>query len=132
MDGAVVDHEPVAGEEFVHAGERGVGCGHEAEGEVGLDRVVVELDRDEPAGEQALQLGGEQHEVIDLRPVERLDPEPVACEHGASGACIPNREPEHSPEPLDEAIVLGFVEVREDLGVATASEPVAVAFQPGA
>ena len=48
------------------AGERRQRARDEAEREVGVDRLVVELGVDEAAREHALQLGGEDEQVADL------------------------------------------------------------------
>jgi len=76
-----------------HRGERGQRRGHEAEGEIGVDRGVVEVGRDETARQQALQLGGEEQQAADARVVERLDPEAVAGRAAAAAPARPRRRP---------------------------------------
>ena len=56
---AVRDHEPLARLELAHAGERRPRAGEEAHRQVDVDRLVVEVGRDEAAREHALQLGAE-------------------------------------------------------------------------
>ena len=72
--------------------ERCVRRGHVAERQVGVDRVVVELDgASRPLGEQALELGGEHDESSVRRPVQRLDAEPVAGDDRAIDEACPTR-----------------------------------------
>ena len=60
------------------------GAGHEAERQVGGDRLGVERVVDQPAGDDALQLRAEDDDVVDDRVVERLDAEAVADQHAAA------------------------------------------------
>src|SRR6185312_12959494 len=92
----------------------------------GVDALVVELPRDETARNDALQLGGEEHEVVDDRVVERLDPEAVTRDHGAPLALVPHGGDELAAQVLAVALALTLVEVREHLGVAARAEGVAV------
>ena len=105
------------------------GTGEEAEGEVGVDRLVVELRLDQPAREHALQLRAEEDEIVALRPVERLHPEPVAGQHRPPPLPVPDRDRELAPQQLRIALPLALVQVRQDLGVAAAREPVPILLQ---
>ena len=78
--------EDAARLELLHRRERRRGRREEPEREVGVDRLVVEVGRDEPAREQALELGGEDEQVAADRVVERLDPEPVARDRRRAAA----------------------------------------------
>src|SRR5262249_55468593 len=97
----------------------------EAEHHVGVDRVVVEFGRDEAARKQALQLGGEDDQVAGLRVVHRLHAEPVARDHEAPLAPVPDRHAELPADVLGELRADLLVEVREDLRVAAALEAMA-------
>src|SRR5687767_8943960 len=88
--------QPMSRKQLLDSGERRVGSGEEAEREVGVDSLVVEARIDPAAREDALQLRAEDEEVVGDGVVERLDPEPVACEHRAPSLGVPDREPELS------------------------------------
>ena len=96
LDLAVLDDEDAARLELSHCGERRRRRREEAERQVGVDRLVVEVGRDEPAREEALELGREDEEVTADRVVDRLDPEPVSCDHATLACLVPDRDPEHS------------------------------------
>jgi hypothetical protein len=59
LDGAVLDHEDAAGLELLHSGQRCRRRREEPEREERVDRLVVEVARNEAAREQALELGRE-------------------------------------------------------------------------
>ena len=57
-----------------------------------------------------------------MGPVERLDPEPVTCEHRAAAARRPRPRARTFPRSRStKRVAVLLVEVREDLGVAAAS-----------
>jgi hypothetical protein len=120
---AALDHEPVPGRQLAHAGERRHRRREIAEGEVRGDRLVIEADLDHPARQQALELGSEHEPVAATGVVERLDPHPVASEHGAPAFGVDHRDRELASQVLGERVAVLLVEVREDLGVAAAVEP---------
>ena len=120
------DDERVARKQLSHAAQRRERRREEAEREIRVDRRVVELEVDEPRCEHALELGGEHEPISGRRIVERLDPEPVAREDGATASVVPDGDPEHPAELLRERVAVGLVEMRDDLGVAAAGEAVAV------
>ena len=102
---------------------------HVPEREVEVDRLEVELDVDEPAREDRLELRGEDDEIARACPVERLDPEPVTCQDGPPAALVPDRDAELPAEALREACAVPLVEVRQDLRVAAARERVPLALE---
>ena len=83
LDLAGLDHEPLTRQQLGDHRQRGLRRREEAEGEVHVDRLVVELGADEAAGEQGLELGCEEEQVAAARVVERLDAEAVAGDDGA-------------------------------------------------
>ena len=124
--GSAVDDEPVAGRELRDPGERGARRREVAEREVGVDCVVVELGRDEPAREDALQLRREHDHVARASPVQRLDTKPVARDDAGAAVRVPDGNRELAAEPLGEGGAVLLEQVRQDLGVAARCEPVAV------
>ena len=74
------------------------------EGEVGGERLGVDLPREAGLLEHRLQLRGERQLTVDEAVVERLDPEAVAGEQEAFAAVVPERDREHPPQPLDEGV----------------------------
>ena len=129
LDLAVLHDEDAARLELLHCGERRRRRREEAERQVGVDRLVVEVGRDEPAREEALELGREDEEVAADRVVDRLDPEAIAGYHAALPRLIPDRDAEHPAQLLCEHRPVLLVEVRQDLGVAAAREAVPAAPQ---
>ena len=129
LDRAVLDHEDAAGLELLHGGQRCRRRGEEPEREERVDRLVVEVARDEPAREQALELGREDERVAADGVVDRLDPEPVARDHTATANLVPDGDPEHPAQLLREHRPVLLVQVRQDLGVAAARKGVAAAPQ---
>ena len=99
---------------FEHAGKRRQRAGNEAERQVRVDRLVVELGADEPAREQALQLGREDEQVADDRVVQRLDAEPVARDHRAPLAARPRPRSPNLPRSCSANAVA--VRPRRDAG----------------
>ena len=110
--------------ELAHLAQRGRRRGEESEGEIGVDRLVVQLVPDQPGGEEALELGGEDEEVPGDRVVQRLDPQTVAHQDRAAAVAIPEDDAEHPAELLGERRAEALVEVRKDLGIATTVEAV--------
>ena len=113
----------MARQELRHASERRPGRGHVAERQIRVERFVVELRIDQAGGEQALQFRSEQEEAVGACVVERLDAEPVAGEHRAAPASVPDRDRELAAQQPHEVGALALVQVRDHLGVAAAREP---------
>ena len=55
-DGRRLDHETVAGRELLDSLEERSRTGNEAEGQVEIDRLQIEFDRDQPARQHCLEL----------------------------------------------------------------------------
>ena len=81
-------------------------CGYRVEREERLQRVRVDL-----ATGQGAQFGGKGKLALGRAVVERLDPEAVAYKHEPPPACVPDRNREHAPQPLGEAVAVLLVEV---------------------
>ena len=89
-----------------------------------LERVEVEV-----ALRQRVELGGERELPVDVAVVERLDPEPVACEHEPLAARVPDRDREHPAQPLREPEIPLLVGVDDRLGVRARAQRVPGALQ---
>src|SRR5207248_10871611 len=118
----LVRHEDVTGKKLRHADERCPRPGDESEGEIRVDRREVELRPDEPGGEEALQLGGEDEQIASLSVVQRLDPETVAGDNRPALALVPDGGGEHPPQRTGEELASAAVQMRNDLGVAPRRE----------
>jgi hypothetical protein len=107
-----------------------VGAGHVEEGEIGVDRFRRPRPIDRRIFEERLDLRAE-HEpaAAQLRVVDRLDADAIACEQQALPARIPDREREHAAEAFDAGIAPLLVPVDDHLGVGMGAEPVARALQ---
>ncbi len=127
-----LDDEPMPRQQLLDLSEDRPRSGDEAERQQQLDRLDVDLGRDEPRGEQGLQLGAEQQDVADLGEIERLDADVVAREQRPAATLVPDDEREHPVQALGRGVSRVLVERRQDLGVAGRREPVAAAFELGA
>src|SRR6185437_13162246 len=94
----------------------------------------VAVERRAPAGmrAQALQLRAEQQQLAELRPIERLDAEPVADEIEHALAPVPERHREHADEALDRRLDAPLRRRLDDhLGIAMAAEAAAERLELG-
>ena len=78
---------------------------------------------------QRLRLGGDRNPSPRRRPVERLDAEAVATEHGGLRPRVPDDEPPHPVESLDAARAKAEVRLEDYLGVGSRLELDAVRLQ---
>src|SRR5581483_6615740 len=95
-----------------------------------VDRRVVEVGLDEPAREQALELRCEDEQIAAGRIVERLDAEAIARDQAGSVSLVPDCQRELAAQPLGEGVARVLVEMRQDLRVAAAPEPVRAKLTP--
>ena len=106
--------------------DRGEGCvlaRHVTERQVIGDRLPV--DRAVGAErEKRRDLGGEREASRRLRCVERLDPEPVACEHKPPPPRVPEGDREHAAQLGEARGAVLLVQVRHRLHVAAPPERV--------
>jgi hypothetical protein len=91
--------------------------------------VEVEARREQAPRQQALDLGREGETLVCERVIERLDPEPVPCQHQLVLLLIPESHREHPAQPVDERGAPLLVEVDDRLGVACAREPMTACTQ---
>ena len=74
VDAPVLHDKRGAGRQLPNVAKRRAWAGHEAKAQVKVERFVVEVERNEPAREHALQLRREDHEVAGAGPVEGFTP----------------------------------------------------------
>ena len=82
------------------------------------DGRFVGLGLDQTALEDGFDLRAEHQTIADDRPVERLDPEPVARQQQSPPRPVPDRKREHAAEPLEGAISPLLVGVEDRFSVA--------------
>ena len=109
--------------------ERGARTGYEAERQERVDRLVVEVDGNEAAGQQALELRREDEQVADPRVVQRLDTEAVAHDHAAPPPSVPDPDPEHAAQVPRELEAVPRVQRRQHFRIAARAEREAVALE---
>ena len=82
--------------------------------------------------DERLELGSEDEPAFrQQRIVQRLDAEPVARQEQRFAVAVPQRESEHSAEPLDAILAPLLPRMDDDLGVALGPEDVAEARELG-
>ena len=70
---------------------------------------------------QRAQFGAEQQRAVEHRPIERLDPEPVAHQAQRAGLPVEQREGEHADKARDRLLRSPFDAGRQhDFGVGSA------------
>ena len=124
---SLLPDEQVPGRQLARSLEDRVGRGHEVEGEVGLERVQVDL-----AARQGAELRGEAKLAVFVPVVERLDAEAVARQDQPPLAPVPDRHGEHAAQARGEVESVLLVEVDDHLGVAVAREAVPLRLELGA
>ena len=122
----VLPDEQVPGRQLARLAEDREGRRDEVEGEVGLERVEVDL-----SSRQGAELRREAQLALFVPVVERLDAEAVAREHEPALARVPDRHGEHTAQAGGEVEPVLLVEMGDHLGVAVAREAVAGRHQLG-
>src|SRR5207302_7375094 len=123
-DGSVLPDEDVPRRKLADLAKDRQRRWNRVEREKRLERVEVDL----PTRQRA-ELGGKRQLSVDVTVVERLDPEAVAREDEPLPRCIPDRNGEHSAQPLRERIAVLLVEVEQDLRVAVRAKAMAGALE---
>ena len=77
---------------------------------------------DTAAGKEGLDLRREPQHAAGVRVVQRLDAEPVAGQEQTAPPCIPYREREHAPQPVDHRGAVAIVQVQQHLGIGSRPE----------
>ena len=90
--------QELAGQQFVHSAVDGMLGRHVAPAHKGAEALAVDLGRPARMGAQRLELGGEQEQLAEMTPEERLQPDAVAGQRQGPGRTVPDREREHADE----------------------------------
>ncbi len=123
---AGLDGEGVTGGELVHAMKNTARLRDVAVGEEFLDRLGIDAPPKPRMSEERLELGSEEDlAVLELRVVERFDPEPVPREKALAAVPVPERVGEHPIEALDRGLSPLLPGVDHHLGVAMGAKHVA-------
>ncbi len=118
--------QQLAGGQLAHAREQGPGPGHEAAGEVVVQRHRVELRPDEAGVDEGADLGGDRRAPAVGPPVQGLDAEGVAGGHEALLAAVPDGQAVHAVDVPEEVLGAGLlVAVHDRLAVRVGREAVA-------
>ena len=130
---AVLPGEPVGRGQLVGALEERLVQGAVLEGQVGAQRLGVDLPAEAGVLQQALDLGAE-HQFARIRPgvVEGFDAEHVPCTVQGVGPGIVHHKGEHAPQHGGQPGAVFLVPVQDHLGVAVGLEDVAFGLQFGA
>ena len=119
----VLPQQAGCGRQLVDAPEERVGRRQVAQTGVDLHPTQIGAPLD-PAGEQALDLGGEQERAVMLRVVEGFLPQAVPRQHQPSPALIPEREGPHAVQMLLAVRAPLFIGAQNHLGVRLGGEDV--------
>src|SRR6185312_2799554 len=84
---------------------------------------------DQAALENRLDLRSEEEPVAGLRPVERLDAEPIACEEQALPCGIPDGKCEHAAKVIDRRCTPLLVRMHDRFGIGTSRVSMAGRFE---
>ena len=119
----------MAWKELEHIGERRRGSGEVAEREIRLDRLRIELRRNQPAGEQALELRSEDQQIALPAVVQRLDAKAIPGHDAPPHLDVPRHEGKFAAERLRHIEPVTLVEMWKHLGVTRAAKTMAVALE---
>ncbi len=115
----VLEHGDAAGAELPHARDGGELGRHEAQRQVGVDRLRVGAALDVAVGEQRLQLRRERQPALADVKVERLLAQSIAPQHQPPPGRVPDREREHAAHLADERHPVQAVQLQQHLRVGT-------------
>ena len=121
---AVLPRQRVTGQQLADVFEDRERSRYDVERQECVESVEIDV-----AVLERVQLGGEAELPADVAIRERLDPEAIACEHEPAFARIPDRDREHSTQPLPQLRTPLLVAVHEHFGVAARAEAVAGALE---
>ena len=106
LETAVFPDQQMSRRELADFAEDRQRCRDRVEREERFQRVEVDL-----AARQGAQLGGEGKLVVGVAVIEGLDSEAVPCKYEPPVACVPDRDREHAPQTLGEAVSVLLVEM---------------------
>jgi hypothetical protein len=121
----LVHDEVVAGGELVDAAEHRERRRRREEAQVVVDGKVLDVARDLGVSQERLDLAREQKRSRGPREVKRLDPDAVAREEEPPRPRIPDPDPEHALEPVEDGRAPLLEAVNDDFRVGVVRpEPV--------
>ncbi len=123
--GPVLEQQPVTWQQLVDALEQGALARRVSRAEHFGENGQIRGGLDEPAGQNRLDLRSEHEDVLSPRPVQWFHAEPIAREQQASSLRIPEREREHSTEPVHAVGAPFLVGVDDCFGVGSRAEGMA-------
>src|SRR4029077_2782600 len=89
-------------------------------------RIAIDLRPPTRMSAQRFQLGAEQEQLAEFRPVQRFDTQPIADKYETTLAPIPQRDGEHADHALERRLDPIFGErIQYDFGVRMTSEVIA-------
>jgi hypothetical protein len=115
----------VGGRELAHVAQRRERSRHVAEGEIAVERDVVDLARDLGVLQERLHLRCEAEHPVAQRVEHRLLADAIAGDHEQLAARVPQREGEHAVQVAHAVGAVLLVEVDDDLGVTLRGQRVA-------
>ena len=124
-----VPRQAMSGRQLEHARKDGARIGHIPERHVLPNGLGIELARKSGKQQQRAQLGRERDPILGRPIVHRLDAEPIARDQQRFGACVPDGEPEHPTQRIDEPRPILLVQVDERLRITARRELVPITQQ---
>src|SRR5262245_5168919 len=97
-----------------------------------VQRERIDIRGARIAGDHRTHFGGERELAIGVAIVDWLDPHRVTRNDEAPPLAIPNRDAEHTVQPLEDTHAPGSIPVNDDFSVGARAEAVPVALQFGA
>ena len=85
--------------------------------------------RNQPRGQQRLDLRGEDKPVLRPRVIERLDAIRIACQEQFPGLCVPDGKSEHAAQPRQHALALSGEQRQQDFRIGRGAEGNAINLQ---
>ena len=121
--------QAVPGKQLVHAAKQGLVAQAELEREVIGETGRLDRSLRTGEGEERLDLRGEREHVGREEVVQGLDAETVACEEQVALLSVPDREREHSVQPLEAGRPFALKQLENHFRVGARAEAVAELLQ---
>ena len=96
-----------------------------------VDAHRVRPRRDQPRGQQRLDLRAPEEPAVDHRVIQRADAHAVTSQDQGPRVPVPERDGELAPSLVEDPFAVIFIEVHPQLGVATGGQPMPPRHQLG-